>query len=86
MQETVSANVSHMLIRSLWLPQVQIPIDPLTLALRPSAAAKASGISLGMLYRLWREGDGPPYIRVGADRRVLIDDLRDWLASRRVAA
>ena len=55
------------------------------LALRPSAAAMAADISRDQLYRLWRRGEGPPFLRIGSDRRVLIDDLRDWLASRRVA-
>ncbi len=56
------------------------------LALDPSAAAKAIGISKGLLYKLWRQGEGPPYIRLGSDRRVLIDDLRNWLEFRKEAA
>lgn len=62
------------------------PGTPPQLALRPSSAAVAADISRDQLYRLWRQGEGPPFIRIGADRRVLIEDLRDWLVSRRVAA
>lgn len=56
------------------------------LALDPMAAAKAVGISKGLLYKLWRQGEGPPYIRLGHDRRVLVDDLRNWLECRKEAA
>lgn len=56
------------------------------LALDPPAAARAAGISKGLLYKLWRRGEGPPYLKVGSDRRVLVDDLRNWLESLKEAA
>ncbi len=56
------------------------------IALDPTATAAAIRCSKGLLYKLWREGLGPPFVRVGSDRRVLLDDLRVWLVSRRVAA
>lgn len=56
------------------------------LALAPPAAARAAGISKGLLYKLWRQGSGPPYLKIGSDRRVLVDDLRYWLESRKEAA
>ena len=58
----------------------------LPLALDPTATAKAAGISRGLLYKLWRQGGGPPFIRLGNDRRVLIVDLRAWLENLRVTA
>ena len=39
------------------------------LALDPPATAKAASISTGLLYKLWRQGSGPPYLKVGSDRR-----------------
>lgn len=56
------------------------------LALDPPATAKAASISTGLLYKLWRQGSGPPYLKVGSDRRVLVDDLYHWLESLKEAA
>lgn len=56
------------------------------LVLDPTATAKAVGISKALLYKLWRKGEGPPFIRLGNDRRVLVDDLRNWLESLKEAA
>ena len=39
----------------------------LPLALDPTATAKASSISQGQLYKLWRQGSGPPYLKIGSD-------------------
>lgn len=55
------------------------------LVLDPTATAAAIGCSKGLLYKLWRQGEGPPYLRLGTGRRVLLADLRVWLESRRVA-
>ncbi len=57
-----------------------------SLALDPATAAQAASISKGQLYKLWRQGLGPKFVRIGADRRVLVDDLRAWLEGLRKAA
>jgi predicted DNA-binding transcriptional regulator AlpA len=49
-------------------------------------ASAIVGVSPGMLFKLWRQGDGPPRLRIG--KRVLVptEGLRQWLASRQEQA
>lgn len=56
------------------------------IALSTQDAAEAIGCHRGTLYKLWREQKGPPFVKVGADRRVLVTDLRAWMESLKVAA
>lgn len=52
--------------------------------LKTSEAAKVLAVTPAAL-KAWRvRGGGPPYLKVGQAVRYDADDLRTWLASRRV--
>lgn len=53
------------------------------LVLNAAGASAAAGISKGLLYKLWRNGEGPVYVKIGSDRHVLVADLHRWLESLR---
>jgi excisionase family DNA binding protein len=57
--------------------------ERIRLALTTEEAAHAMSIGKGLLYKLWRDNEGPPFVWLGADRRILVDDLRAWLESKR---
>jgi excisionase family DNA binding protein len=61
-----------------------IPIIDLSnvLAVPVPKAAKAAGVSRSTLYEAMRCGE-LRYIKIGARRVVLIDDLREWLLALR---
>jgi hypothetical protein len=54
---------------------------------------KRNGFSRGMLYALWRKGEGPPFLQIGDRRFVTREAGERWrreleattLAARRVA-
>ena len=54
------------------------------LAVRPREAARILGISLRYLQELTRRGE-IPHIKAGRATLYAVEDLREWLRSRRVA-
>ena len=54
------------------------------LAVRPREAARMLGISLRYLQELTRRGE-IPCVKAGRATLYAVDDLREWLCSRRVA-
>jgi hypothetical protein len=53
------------------------------LALSPAEFCAAANLSLTMLYKLWREGKGPPYKKLLNKKRLIeIGDGRRWLQGR----
>ena len=52
--------------------------DPL-LAYSPRLFCRAAGISLTLLYTLWRKGQGPPFKYVASRRLILIKDAEAWM-------
>jgi len=54
------------------------------LAVRPREAARMLGISLRYLQELTHNGE-IPHIKLGRATLYAVDDLREWLRSRRVA-
>jgi excisionase family DNA binding protein len=49
-------------------------------------AAHLAGVSVGCLYRRWREGGGPESFKVGKCRRIRRKALDAWLAGLAKAA
>lgn len=47
--------------------------------LTPVEAAALIGISIGCLYRRWREGTGPQSFRIGRARRIRKEALMAWM-------
>jgi predicted DNA-binding transcriptional regulator AlpA len=52
------------------------------LGLSPREFAAAAGLSIAMLYKLWRQNKGPPSTRLGTRRVIEVEQGRKWLASR----
>ncbi len=44
-------------------------------------AALLAGVSVGCLYRRWREGSGPVSFKIGKARRIRRRDLDAWMTS-----
>jgi excisionase family DNA binding protein len=65
-------------------PRTQIEVHPERLAVSVNQAAEAAGISRSSLYEEMAAGR-LKFAKVGARRVILVDDLREWLASLRVA-
>jgi len=65
-------------------PTWDIYHNPRPLALSVEQAAEAAGVSRSLLYQEMRAGR-LKYVKIGARRVILVDDLRDWLLSLRVA-
>jgi hypothetical protein len=51
-------------------------------ALSPREFAAVAGISVTLLYRLWREGRGPPSKMLFKRRVIEVEGGRKWLAER----
>ena len=49
------------------------------LGYKPREFAQAIGLSVWLLYRLWRDGEGPPYKVVGNHRIIEVEAGRRWL-------
>jgi hypothetical protein len=47
-------------------------------SLSPETFAFAEQISLGLLYKLWRQGKGPAYFYVGRSRRISHEARQEW--------
>jgi predicted DNA-binding transcriptional regulator AlpA len=52
----------------------------------PREAAVIAGISFNLLYQLWRKGEGPKFVKIGARRLVTRTSIEEWLRSLEVAA
>lgn len=52
--------------------------------LTTAEAAKVLTVTKGALQKWRMRGGGPPYLKVGTAVRYDSDDLRSWLAARRV--
>jgi hypothetical protein len=50
-----------------------------TLAYSPRQLCRAAGISISLLYQMWRDGDGPKYRYAGSRRLILIKDAHEWM-------
>jgi len=59
--------------------------NPRPLALSVAQAAEAAGVSRSILYEEMRRTGGLKYVKIGARRLILVDDLRAWLVANRVA-
>lgn len=57
----------------------RIPAD--RIALTPREAADAVGLGLRTIQQAYLSGDLPVYYRTPRRPRILVDDLRTWLAS-----
>lgn len=57
------------------MSETEIP----TLAYSPRQLCRAAGISLSLLYAMWRDGDGPKYRYAGSRRLILIKDAEEWM-------
>lgn len=55
---------------------------PPRMALGLAEAAAAIGLHRVTLHRLVVAGDGPPTIKLGRRKLVLVSELEDWLRSR----
>ena len=47
-----------------------------------AAFCEAERISRALLYKLWKEGRGPRYFRVGSHRRITEQARQDWHRDR----
>jgi hypothetical protein len=47
----------------------------------PHELAKSASMSLSFLYKMWREGRGPRYSKVGKRRIIPHDWAQEWLES-----
>lgn len=56
------------------------------LAVSTEEAAALTGISASSLEKMRVRGDGPPYAKIDKRVRYMVDDLRAFVASRRVAS
>jgi excisionase family DNA binding protein len=66
-------------------PPVALPMDGSPkLALRPAEAAEALGLSRAELYRHIQSGELVSF-KVGKARLIAVDDLRAFIAARRVS-
>ena len=50
-----------------------------TLAYSPRQLCRAAGISISLLYQMWREGDEPKYRYCGSRRLILLKDANEWM-------
>jgi hypothetical protein len=55
-------------------------------SLSPLEFARAESISLGLVYKLWREGRGPAYFHIGKSRRISAAARQAWRANLEAAA
>ena len=56
-------------------------VDEIEELMHAKPVAEALGIHVGSLHRMWRKGNGPPFVRVGRLRRVSPSALREWVAN-----
>jgi hypothetical protein len=47
-------------------------------SLSPETFAFAEQISLGLLYKLWRQGKGPAFFYIGRSRRISHEARQEW--------
>ena len=47
-------------------------------AFSPDEFSTRNGISRATLYNLWKRGDGPRFMRIGARRRITREAEADW--------
>jgi predicted DNA-binding transcriptional regulator AlpA len=52
------------------------------IAYSPYQLAHVGGISLSLLWKLWREGKGPKYARLGTRRVIPRSIAEEWLRQR----
>jgi hypothetical protein len=55
-------------------------------SLSPNDFARAESISLGLLYKLWKAGDGPAYFYIGRSRRISAAARQAWRTKREAEA
>jgi hypothetical protein len=58
---------------------------PDRIAYSPKELAQAAGISLSLLYKMWREGKGPKYALIHKRRVIRCTVADEWLQSLEVA-
>jgi hypothetical protein len=53
------------------------------IGLSPREFAAATGLSVAMLYKLWRQNKGPPSRKIGTRRIIETDAGKRWLAGQK---